>query len=78
MNIANFCDYQIYNKSWMKEQDCWIYFIHLVIVDKEHGHLHRTEHEGADCGPYSQPPDMCIGHIFLWLGDPQKVGQETV
>ena len=65
MNIANFCDYQIYHKSWMKERDCWIYFTHLVIVDKEHGHLHRTEHEGADRGPYSQPPDICQETVSL-------------
>ena len=62
----------------MNERTRLLNIFYSSFVDKEHGHLHRTEHKGADRGPYSQPPVICIGHIFLWLGDPQKVGQETV
>ena len=49
----------------MNERTRLLNIFYSSFVDKEHGHLHRTEHEGADRGPYSQPPDICQETVSL-------------
>ena len=57
-----------------------MYFVctHLEIIHKEHGHLPDTEEDGADRNPDEESDHVGVGHIFLWLGNPQQPRQETV
>ena len=51
---------------------------HLEIVSKEHGHLPNTEEDGADWNLGQELHHVGVGLIFLWLGNTQQPGQETV